>query len=187
MSSIKTKSDTAKFLLGQPTSSLAAEWEEALRQKNWDLMDTDSLLPFKGVPRLPTRLQVVHLYYVYREQEELITASQTYVAELVARQILKYWRMANIKTVLMVTVVKRVLQIKKEFEARRKCRKSHEGSLTEKKKREDFSNSLQKIFEIAAADAEEKIQQDRFLVRKKNGQIEKKEMEDDLTFLEDQR
>ena len=183
-----TKSATAKFLLGQPSSVLDLKWYEALKNSNHELCT--SLLPFSGKARLPTREQILLLYFAYREVRDYKLASKAIVAEMVAKQTVKYWQMAPIPTVSLPTVIKRVLKLVDEHDARRRSRKSHETTKTdtEEVKREGFKESLKKLFDIASSDAEKQIEKNRFLVKKNNkGEMVKKDKEEDLSFLEDQR
>lgn len=179
-----TKSATAKFLIGQPSSVLESSWHDAL--KSGTLALNQHLLPFSGKARLPTKEQILLLYFAFREIKEHKLKSKPDIAEMVGHQIVKYWEMAPIKTVGFPTIKKRILMVVNEHDARR--RNQSINTTTEVKKREDFLECLKKLFDIASVDAEKAIENNRFLVKKdKNGGVNTMDREDDLNFLEDQR
>ena len=92
----QTKSATAKFLIGQPSSILASSWKDALM--NSTLATTPQLLPFTGKAKLPTREQILLLYFAFREVKEFKLKSKSDIAEMVSTEVVKYWEMAPIKT-----------------------------------------------------------------------------------------
>ena len=182
-----TKSATVqgcKFLVGQPSTVLDSSWQKALT--NGTLAQSSFLLPFSGKARLPNREQTLLLYFAYRDIKELKLSSKTDIAEMVAKQIVKYWHIAPIQTVSLPTIRTRILRLVDEHAVRRKHVSTK--TATEEKKREEFMVSLRKLFDIANPNAEKEIQKDRFLVKKNSkGEIITKDREDDLNFLEDQR
>ena len=179
-----TKSATAKFLIGQPGSTLESSLHDALT--NGTLALNHHLLPFIGKARLPTREQILLLYFAFREIKEHKLKSKQEVAEMVALQVVKYWDMAPIKTVKNPTIETRIVRLVDEHDARRK--NQSRKTATEVKMRDDFKESLKRLFDIASVDAEKEIEKNRFLVKKnKNGEVITKDREEDLSFLEDQR
>ena len=76
-----TKSETEKFLIGQPTSVLDKTWHQALASDTLEL--SPFLLPFLGLARLPTRGQTLLLYYAIREVKEWDRKSKVDIAEMV--------------------------------------------------------------------------------------------------------
>ena len=127
------------------------------------------------------------LYFAYREVKEYANKPQMFVADLVCQQVIRYWKMAPIRTVSLPTVTKRILKLIKEHDNRSKSKNKDKCSM-EALKHEEYKNKLVILFDIASPDAEKVIAQDRFLVKKdKNGELVRKDREDDLRFLEDQR
>ena len=76
-----TKSETEKFLIGQPTLVLDKTWHQALASDTLEL--SPFLLPFLGLARLPTRGQTLLLYYAIREVKEWDRKSKVDIAEMV--------------------------------------------------------------------------------------------------------
>ena len=185
----KTKAATAKFLIGQPSSVLATAWQEALTAGNMTLCNSP-LLPFKGKARLPTKEETLLLYFAIREVDKFKNSPEQTVIDMVAEQIVKYWKMAPVQTVAMTTIRSRIVCLLRKYRTRLKCRKSHEQTKTgkEEKNRKEYTESLAKLFDIAALDAEKQIEKNRFLVKKTpEGKVDMSDREDDLHFLLDQR
>ena len=143
------RSATAKFLIGLPSSILESSWHNALTSGTLTLKSP--LLPFSGRARLPTREQTLLLYFAYREIKDLRLKTKPEIAELVANQIVKYWDMAPIQTVSNRTIQTRILKVVDEHDARRRSQSIK--TATEENKREEFKESLKKLFDIASVDA----------------------------------
>ena len=89
---------------------------------------------------------------------------------MVALQVVKYWDMAPIKTVKNPSIETRIVRLVYEHDARRK--NQSRKTATEVKMRDDFKESLKRLFDIASVDAEKEIEKNRFLVkRNKNGEV----------------
>ena len=144
-------------------------------------------MPFKGPIKLPTRGEVLCLYFSFREVPELVKSTQAFVADLVTQQVVRYWQMAPIQTMGLSWVKKKILKLVKEYEARRKSKNKEKCSI-EAFKVKEFQNSLKLLFDIASPQAEDNITKDRLLVKKNDkGERVMKNRDDDLKFLEDQR
>ena len=89
-----TKSATANFLIGQLGSTLESSRHDDLT--NGTLALNHHLLPFIGKARLPTREQILLLYFAFREIKEHKLKFKQEVAEMGALQVVKYWDMAPI-------------------------------------------------------------------------------------------
>ena len=74
----KTKSDTVKFLLGQPDSALRQDFTQAIQQGEGD----SDILPWSGSLQLPTLEQVLKLYFYLREaagkKNSFVTRGENY-------------------------------------------------------------------------------------------------------------
>ena len=185
----KTK-PVAKTVLGQASSVLTDEFFQYVQLG--DTGDDSALLPFKGPLQLPTVEQVVKLFFFMKEQVGLRNSkvSQDDIAKGVSKYIGKYWTMAGFMTMSETSIRKKIL---KEVENYQKINKNkNRVSQTESAKRQDYLESVKKLFDIAAPNLEEKLVKDRLLdkddentlYRAKDGYTRKTE---DIAFLEDQR
>ena len=184
----KTKTGTAKTLLGQPSSVLSNEFLQAVNEQKPDA----DILPFSRPMQLPTVEQVVKLYFFYKEQAGVRNSkvSQEDICIKVSAQVVKYWKMAGFKTMSEIYVRK---NIKKEVEKYQNMNKNkNRVSQTENDKRMVYMGSVKKLFDIAALDLEEILRKDRVLgnddecplYRIKEGYTRRTE---DFAFLADQR
>ena len=171
-----TRSDTICWLLGQVEKELGEEWilnflsNEGKKEK--------IPLAFKGNrPKLPSKGQVLKLMMYCKKSERMKMTSTSEIAEFVLEEVYRYWKMANIPVQVHFYVKKRLLQIHNDY-SKLSINKKRDTD-TEKKKRENFQEDLDKLFDIASSDAEEEIGKDRHL--------EKESRCEDLIFLEDQR
>ena len=183
-----TKASTAKPLLGQPDSVLAPDFLVAVQGGQ----PHDDLLPFARSNQLPTKEQVLKLYYYLREQvgKNNKHVSQLDLSKKVAGFVAAYWNMAGFKTVTFFRIVNHV---QKDIESYQKIIKSlPKTSASEVDKREKYQQEIKKLFDVAAPDLEEALKKDRILgkdddctvYREKEGYTRKTE---DLHFLNDQR
>ena len=105
-----TKSQTEKWLIGQPKSVLRSDFILAIKSGNEKAFD---MLPFEGMVQLPTQIQVLKLYWFLREEGGLYN-HQLLRKELystVGRFAKVYWDMAGFKVVQRVEAhVKRVVE-----------------------------------------------------------------------------
>ena len=60
-----TKSKTEKWLIGQPESVLKSEFILAIKAGDDKAFE---MLPFEGLVQLPTKLQILKLYWFLREE-----------------------------------------------------------------------------------------------------------------------
>ena len=166
-------------LLGLPSSVLSAKWIEryASAEQSSSSSTGSSVLPFKLPPKLPTREEVLKLYWFLRQNDQDTKKKKIVIVDTVVGEILSYWRMSNIKTLTPQNVQKKVLSLVDEYEARRKCF-SRKGQ-QEEERRKTFTQSLTGLFDIASKDAESFVQKDRLL----GGEA----TQEDLEFLKDQR
>ena len=79
---------------GFPASVLSRVWEEAFQEKR----DTKSLWPFKSKKQLPTKGQVLSLYFYFQSQD-LKQVPKSKIMDLVVTEIKECWRKANIPTI----------------------------------------------------------------------------------------
>ena len=168
-------------LLGNLESSFRREFllaaEEGRPSKN--------LLLFVGKVNLPTREQVVKLYIILRRLPGNYRLDKEVVAQIVAKHIMMYWRMANFSTSVVDIVGKRVLT---EISCYQKLKKNTRKTEVEKKKKDKYVADLKMLFDIASKDLENRLKKDRLLVDQ-TLPLEKRELKlkEDLEFLRDQR
>ena len=185
-----TKAATAKYLIGQPDSVLKPDFISAIETGN---VDTD-ILPFSGPLQLPTSEAVLKLYFFFRNcaGSKNSTVSKNQVDSMVITQVIKYWTLAGYKDMLMKkqNITKK---LDKEFGKYQTISKSrNKNTPLEVKKREEYLESILKIFDIASPDILEKLEKSRILsiddectrYRAKKGYTRKTE---DVSFLLDQR
>ena len=108
----KLKSDTEKPMIGQPDSVLAPDFILATQHGN---LEGTEILPFSGPLQLPSREQVLKLYFFIRDfyGKKNTYISQENIAKVVAEKVSRYWAMAGFKTVVEFRVIK---HIKKELD-----------------------------------------------------------------------
>ena len=122
-------------------------------------LDTSYLWPFRGKKQLPTKDQVLCLYFFIRGQEKMKKVPQCQVLDPVLDEVTKCWKLANIPT-KVYTTLKRDLQ--KILSTRDNLVKNkHKMSEKEVEKRNEFENSLQKLWDVSSIDANLKIKADR--------------------------
>ena len=97
-----TKSKTDKWLIGQPESVLKSEYILSVKctgDQGWEEM-----YPFEGKFMLPTKMEILKLYWFEREEVGLFnyTVSRNDLLRIVAKTARKYWDSAG------YPVVKRV-------------------------------------------------------------------------------
>ena len=184
----KTKADTAIFLLGQPASALHPEFIEAVEK---DGPSVGGLL-FKGPCQLPTRKQVLMLYFFLREQvgRKNSHVSKHAMEGHVAGHVIKYWKMAGFKTMVLPRVEKHIMNLVEE----QKTITKKKGKTSEfiKQQREDYLQSLKHLFDVATPDLENILQKDRLLQKDDNDKRYRVEEGytrkiEDINFLNDQR
>ena len=117
------------------------------------------------------------LFYFCTTIDRMKTWTKGKVADLVEKEILKYWTRANIAVQNGFWIKKKIMMIVKRYEILTKNLKRN--SETEARKRAQFLTDLKSLFDVASPDAEDKLKRDRLLGDE--------EAEDDLKFLEDQR
>ena len=184
----KTKSSTAKTLLGQTESVLSKEFRSAALEGQ----PCDDILPFAGPARLPTIEQVLKLYYFLREQ---VGKTNQHVSTLdlckkVASFVESYWKMAGFKTLTFHRIVNHV---QRALESYQKIVKNiSKTSVSELSKREKYEQDIKKLFDIATPGLEEMLEKDRMLGKDDNCNLYREEIghtrkTEDLMFLTDQR
>ena len=184
----KTKSATEKPLLGQPDSVLCLEFINAVEQGT----SYDDILPFSGRLNLPTIHQVLKLNFFLRDQAGIKNSqvSQKDIVQQVAPLVAKYWAMAGYKTMVMSRIEKNITKLLDKFTLINKSRKRTTAG--EIKKRADYLESIEKLFDIATPNLVEQLNKDRLLgmddsttrYRVMEGYTRKTE---DVSFLLDQR
>lgn len=183
-----TKASSAKPLLGQPDSVLGQDFLVAVQGDQ----PYEDMLPFAKSNQLPTKEQVLKLYYYLREQvgKNNKHISQLDLSKKVAGFVTIYWQRAGFKTVTFFRIVN---HIQKLIESYQKIVKNlSKTTPKEVEKRESYEEEIKKLFDIAAPDLEEALSKDRILgkddactvYREKEGYTRKTE---DLHFLNDQR
>ena len=76
-----------------PSSVISKFWEDTYIND----MDTSHLWPFQGKRQLPTKGQVLCIYFYFRGQNKFHRVSQSQIMDMVLEQVAKCWRLANIK------------------------------------------------------------------------------------------
>ena len=89
------------------------------------------------------------------------TSSTGDIAEMVLNETYRYWKIANIPVMTRFYAKKKLLQIFDHY--LKLSRNKKRETETEKMKRANFNEDLDKLFDVAAEDAEEKIRKDRLL------------------------
>ena len=108
-----TKSDTEKYLIGQPDSVIKPTFILAIQEGN---QDTDQV-PFSGPLQLPTTEEVLKLYFFFKNiaGKKNNWVSQNEIVSLVIKQVIKYWEMAGFKDSLL-TITNIEAKVKKEVD-----------------------------------------------------------------------
>ena len=168
-----TRLETEFWLLGNVAAGLEEQWLLKFDQN----VQSDLPLPFHGRPKLPTKGQALKLMLFLKKSNEFKSSSTAEVANKVLEEVLRYCKMANIPVLAHFRSKKWVIKIFDDYQKllKHKNRKTD----TEEQKRVDFVEDLEKLLDIAAEDAEEKINKDRLL--------ENEAKSEDVIFLEDQR
>ena len=169
------------WLLGMSTSVLkegfvVASGKEDFNIKNW--------FPFAGKPKLPTKMEVIKLWYFLRvevgKNNQWVKAGV--INSVVAQVVEKYWAHAGncwrTKNNLYKEVDKLVQQYQKLLKSR--GRTDPKKYPKEVEARDQFLKSLYSLFDVAHPDLENILSQNRLL-----GNLGVREQ--DLKFLQDQR
>ena len=171
-----TRNETDYWLLGNVASVLDEAWVSRFNQENLD--DQSAIpLPFRGKPKLPTKGQTLKLLMFFKKSSRLKASSTGELANMALDEIYRYWKIANIPVVVHFHAKRKIVQLFNDYQKLAKS-KSRDTE-TEKQNRATFVDDLEKLFELAAVDAEEKIRKDRLL--------EDDAKCEDILFLEDQR
>ena len=169
------------WLLGMSTSVLkegfvVASGKEDFNIKNW--------FPFAGKPKLPTKMEVIKLWYFLRVEvgKKNQWVKSGVINSVVAQVVEKYWAHAGncwrTKNNLYKEVDKLVQQYQKLLKSR--GRTDPKKYPKEVEARDQFLNSLYGLFDVAHPDLENILSQNRLL-----GNLGVREQ--DLKFLQDQR
>jgi hypothetical protein len=121
--------------------------------------------------------QVLLLYFFLREQQK--NAPKVELLKDVKEEVLRLWRMAGIKTMVKTGLDKKLLNLLTKYQLLMKDSLTSMKAETIRSKREEWTKSLDKMFDCAAADAEEVLRKSRLL--------DKEDKEEDISFLMDQR
>ena len=169
------------WLLGMSTSVLkegfvVASGKEDFNIKNW--------FPFAGKPKLPTKMEVIKLWYFLRVEvgKKNQWVKSGVINSVVAQVVEKYWAHAGncwrTKNNLYKEVDKLVQQYQKLLKSR--GRTDPKKYPKEVEARDQFLKSLDSLFDVAHPDLENILSQNRLL-----GNLGVREQ--DLKFLQDQR
>ena len=169
------------WLLGMSTSVLkegfvVASGKEDFNIKNW--------FPFAGKPKLPTKMEVIKLWYFLRVEvgKKNQWVKSGVINSVVAQVVEKYWAHAGncwrTKRDLYKEVDKLVQQYQKLLKSR--GRTDPKKYPKEVEARDQFLKSLDSLFDVAHPDLENILSQNRLL-----GNLGVREQ--DLKFLQDQR
>ena len=169
------------WLLGMSTSVLkegfvVASGKEDFNIKNW--------FPFAGKPKLPTKMEVIKLWYFLRVEvgKKNQWVKSGVINSVVAQVVEKYWAHAGncwrTKNNLYKEVDKLVQQYQKLLKSR--GRTDPKKYPKEVEARDQFLKSLYSLFDVAHPDLENILSQNRLL-----GNLGVREQ--DLKFLQDQR
>ena len=169
------------WLLGMSTSVLkegfvVASGKEDFNIKNW--------FPFAGKPKLPTKMEVIKLWYFLRVEvgKKNQWVKSGVINSVVAQVVEKYWAHAGncwrTKRDLYKEVDKLVQQYQKLLKSR--GRTDPKKYPKEVEARDQFLKSLYSLFDVAHPDLENILSQNRLL-----GNLGVREQ--DLKFLQDQR
>ena len=169
------------WLLGMSTSVLkegfvVASGKEDFNIKNW--------FPFAGKPKLPTKMEVLKLWYYLRVEvgKKNQWVKSGVINSVVAQVVEKYWAHAGncwrTKNNLYKEVDKLVQQYQKLLKSR--GRTDPKKYPKEVEARDQFLKSLYSLFDVAHPDLENILSQNRLL-----GNLGVREQ--DLKFLQDQR
>ena len=169
------------WLIGMITSVLKEDFILECRRDDFDISDW---FPFVGKRKLPTRMEVLKLWYFLRveegKQNGWVKAGT--LNTIVAKVVEKYWHHAGscwkTKAPLSSEVDKLLTEYQKLFKS--KGRTDAVKYSKELKSREEFLNSCNKLFDVAHPQLEEILNQNRIL-----GNLGVRDQ--DLRFLQDQR
>ena len=121
--------------------------------------------------------QVLLLYFFLRDQQKNVQKVE--LLKKVKEEVLRLWRMAGYKTMSKPGLDKKLLNLLTKYQLLMKDSLTSMKAESIKKKREEWSKTLDLLFDCAAADTEEVLKRSRLL-----SQEDKKE---DIDFLQDQR
>ena len=143
------RSSTEVFLIGHPSASISGS-------------------------KLPTNKQALQ-YFLYLKRDSH-TEDNHVIAYETIDVIISFWQMARIKT---MTRKNAMLHLMKIHESHRKLPRNKASSTDPDGKRHAFSTELDKLLDIGAPDAIDKIRSNRLLTKEKK--------EEDICFYMDQR
>ena len=156
-----TRLVTECWLLGNVSEALEEHWLLKFNVEENQDAQSNPPLPFPGRPKLPTKGQALKLMMFLKKSDKCKTLSTADIANLVLEEVYRYWRMANIPVMVHFRAKKKVI---KDFEDYQKLVKNKSRNTEiENKKRVEFVGDLEKLLDIAALEAEEKIRKDRVL------------------------
>ena len=169
-----TRAETNCWFLGHLENCLDEKWISLQKQDEQDVIIP---LAFNGKPKLPTKRQVLKLLMFYKKGPKMKITSTGEIADMVLDETYRYWKIANIPVMTRFFAKKKLTKIFDDYLKLSKHKKRESG--TENMKRVKFNEDLDKLFDVAAEDAEEKIRKDRLL--------EEGAKCEDILFLDDQR
>ena len=121
--------------------------------------------------------QVLLLYFFLREQRK--NAPKAELLKEVKEEVLRLWRMGGYKTMSKQGLDKKLLNLVTKYQLLKKDTLTSMKAETIMKKREEWSKSMDILFDCAAGDAEE--------VLRRSVLLSQEEKEEDIDFLQDQR
>ena len=184
---MQTKSATEQFwndkldylnkrpLLGKATSLLDMDWMKNILKNQED----PNIMSLKDKYNLPTNESVLLLFHFFRNLDKpgTVSTKNADIAAKVLVELKKFWERNNIPIQHDWWIKKSILGLNSKYLDILKHIKRETS--TEIKKRSNFQSSLQKLFDIASPVAEQELQKDRVLGKKK--------AQEDSMFLESQR
>ena len=170
------------WLLGMSTSVLKEGFVLASSKEDFNISDW---LPFIGKPKLPTRMEVLKLWYFLRV--EVYGKKNSWVKDGVLNSVVggvveRYWLRAGSCWKTKFPLYREVDKLVKEYKSQLKNKGCNDPVKNVKKieARDQFLNSLYTLFDVAHPDLENILNQNRIL-----GNLGVREQ--DLQFLQDQR
>ena len=169
------------WLLGMSTSVLKEGFIVASTKTNFNISDW---FPFVGKPKLPTRMEVLKLWYYLRVEvgKKNGWVGASVLNTVVGGVVEKYWLHAGSCWKTKSTLHREVDKLVKEYQILLKSKGCNDPVKNAKKieARDQFLNGLYSLFDVAHPDLENILSQNRLL-----GNLGVREQ--DLKFLQDQR
>ena len=169
------------WLLGMSTSVLKEGFIVASTKTDFNISDW---FPFVGKPKLPTRMEVIKLWYYLRVEvgKKNGWVGASVLNTVVGGVVEKYWLHAGSCWKTKSTLHREVDKLVKEYQSLLKSKGCNDPVKNAKKieARDQFLNGLYSLFDVAHPDLEIILSQNRLL-----GNLGVKEQ--DLKFLQDQR